>query len=177
MVEQHEEQRAVQPVHLVVVGLELGSRSEVAVGDDRTGLPRHPLGRLSHRGDGRTELRHDRDLRVAHPRHLGDVHRQIPHPLDLCGDAQRRDDSAQVAGDGSLAGHEFEQALVEVGTQCVDLCVAGDDPIGEGDVGLQQRPGCGADRRPHHRRHDNEPVGDRVQLLVVALPHAAAPPL
>ena len=57
VVEQRREQAAVQPVHDVVVGLELGRGRDVAAGDDRAGLGDEPLGDLAHLEDRAAQLR------------------------------------------------------------------------------------------------------------------------
>ena len=48
------------------------------------------------------------DLGHPQPRDLGDVHRQVAHPLEVGHHPQRRDEHPQVAGDRLLEGEQLE---------------------------------------------------------------------
>ena len=61
---------------------------------------------------GRAVLGH-REVGHPQPGDLGDVHRQVAHPLELADHPQRGDDRAQVAGDRLLERQDRERELLD----------------------------------------------------------------
>ena len=108
---------------------------------------------------------------VAQARRLGDVGGEVAHALERGRDPQRGHDDAQVGGDGLLQGRDLEAVGLDLGGDRVDGLVAGDDALGEREVGVEQRLGRPVHRRADEPRHLDEVVADPVELLVVGLAH------
>ena len=87
--------------------------SHVLGGDDRAALGDDPLGDLAHLQDGGADVGGHGGLGVAQPRDLGDVAGEVAHALEVGAHAHRRDDHAQVGGDGLLAGEQVDGEGVE----------------------------------------------------------------
>ena len=66
-------------------------------------------------------------LRVSEARDLGDVHRQVAHPLQLADHPKSGDDHPEVAGDGLLEGQQGEAVVLDPLGRLVDLGVGADD--------------------------------------------------
>ena len=80
----------MQPVHRVVVGLQLAGGLDVARGDHGAGLRDEHLGDVAGLEERRAHLLRHRVLGEAHARDLGDVLGEVAHPLEVAGDPRSR---------------------------------------------------------------------------------------
>ena len=110
-------------------------------------------------------------LRDPQPGDLGDVHRQVTHPLEVGDHPQGRDEHPQVAGHRLLEGEELEGALLDPLPGGVDGGVVADDLLG--DLGVRGEQGLGGPRHGDldHLGHVDELVDDRVELVEVGIAH------
>ena len=73
-------------------------------------------------------------MAVDPPRRLADVHGEVGRSFDLGDDAHRRDDPAEIAGNGRLQGEQLVARLVELERLGVDLVVGEDHQLGALEV-------------------------------------------
>jgi hypothetical protein len=171
--EQLGEAATTQLVHDLVVATELDGRLDVAVDDDAAHPADHVLGGGGHLLHRRAQL-----LRHGHRGHpqardLGDVDREVTHPLELADHAQRRDDDPQVAGDRLLERQQRERRVVDALAGGVDRLVVADHLLGGVHVAGHQRPG-GLAYGDLDLSADLGEVGeDAVELVMESLTHAA----
>ena len=116
----------------------------------------------------------DRAGGIAPSGDLGDVQREVTHPLDVGDHAQARDDDAQVAGDRLLAGEQVERVGLDLLVELVDRRVAGDHRLGGLQVGVEQRLGRVVDGASRQPGDVDERRRDRVEILVVLVAHSAS---
>ncbi len=165
------EEGAVEEVHRVVVLLQLERQVDVLGDDDLARLGHQALRELTHLQNGRLEVPRHRRLGVAQPGHLGDVLRQVARALQVGAHPQGGDDDPQVGGDRLLAGQQGYGLGLQLPLEVVHLLVRGDHALGEMEVRVQHRRGGSADRGADEPGHLDQAVTDRVQLLVVRVPH------
>ena len=106
---------------------------------------------------------------------LGDVHREVAHPLELADHPQRRHDDPQVAGDGLLERQQGEAVVLDPLGRLVDLGVGADDLLGLLGVAGQQRLGGQPHRLLDVAAHGGEVAEDGVELVMEGLTHARGP--
>ena len=138
----------------------------VTAQDHLLGHGGHPQHRRSRRGG-------HGDLGDPEPGDLGDVHRQVAHPLQLADHPQRRDDGAQVAGDGLLQGQQEERRVLDLLGGPVDLVVRGDDRLGHLGVAGQQGSAGVVDGQPDLFGDRRQVVEEGVELVMEGLAHSA----
>src|SRR5690606_8958526 len=142
------------------------------LGDDHlAGLRHQALRELAHLQDGRVQVARDRARRVPQPRQLRHVLGEVAGALQVRGHAQRRDDDAQVGGDRLLPGQQGDGPRLQLVLQLVHLLVALDDVLGQLQVGVEDGRRGAPDRRPDQPGHLHQTVADRIQFLVVRVPH------
>ena len=111
--------------------------------------------------------------RVAQPRDLGDVHRQVAHPLEVGDHPQRGDEHPQVAGDRCLAGQDLEAVVLDPLSRLVDREVAADDVPRPPMASASSRAWVACDKRGTDAAgHLDELVEDAVELLLILIAHA-----
>ena len=132
------EQVSVQPVHLVVVALELECGGDVSRRDHTACLGHDPLRHLAHLQDRRAQLGRDRGGRVAQPCDLRHMQRPVTHPFEVCAHPQAGDDRAQVGGYRLLAGEQVECAALQVMPKIIDEVVGFDHGLGEIEISVEQ---------------------------------------
>jgi len=88
------------------------------------------------------ELRGNHVRRETQPGQLGDVPRQVPHPLKRGTHPQRTHDHPKITGHRTLEGQDVDGALVEAVLQEVDPCIRGDDVLGQVHVRPFEGSGC-----------------------------------
>jgi hypothetical protein len=173
--EQRREQRAVQPVHRVVLALQLPGGLHVPALDDLPDFPRQVDPDAPHLLERTAQLLRDYALRVAAAGDLGDVPGQVPHPLQVRAHSQRGHQGAQVPGDRLLTRDQIQCAHVQFLLQRVHRVVGGDHRLGQLEVRLHQRTGRALERGTDQRGHLHQGVPDRVELLVVHVAHQHPP--
>ena len=109
----------------------------------------------------------------AQPGDLGDVHREVAHPLQLADHPQRGHHDPEVAGDRLLEGEQGERRLLDPLARPVDLVVGGDDLLGHLGVAVEQRLGGEADRGLDLAADLRQVLEDRVELVVEGFAHVA----
>ena len=159
-VHEHAEHVPVQAVHGVVVARELHREQHVAGARDLGGLARHGHGEAAHLGEvGAHRRGHGaRPLGV-----LGDVQRQVAHPLQVTGGADRRHRGPQVARHRGVEEQRVGGDLLHPCAEGVDLRIAGDHLVRQAFPALQQRRGGvlhGDGRRRRHVGEEQRQVGE-----------------
>ena len=130
---------------------------------------RHPL-------HGRPDLVGHGEVGHPQPGDLGDVHRQVAHPLQLADHPQRRDDDPQVAGDRLLQGEQEERGVLDplagagrssasalITCSAISASPVSSASVASADGGLDAAADAG------------QVVEDGVELFVEGLAHGADP--
>ena len=137
----------------------------VAVGErvDRevglhAGLRAHPL---DDAADPRREL-----AGVEAPGGAGDVAHQPARELDLVQDPQHREHGPQVGGHGLLEGEQLVDAVLDLEHPVLDLAVGVVDLVDDGEVGVEQGLGGGADLLAALDRQLHDLGPDLLELFV-----------
>lgn len=158
-------------VHPVVVRFELQRVVHVLADDDLARLGHQPLGELTHLQDRGVQVARHRRHREAQPGELGHMPGEVARPLQVRAHPQRRDDDPQVGRDRLLPGQQGDRPVLQLALEVVDLLVRGDDALRDVQVGVEQRGGGPADRGADQPGHLDQPVTDRVELLVICVAH------
>ena len=87
---------------------------------------------------------------------LGDVQREVAHPLQVTGGADRRHRGPQVARDRGVEEHRVGGDLLDPRAEGVDRRVAGDHLVRQAFPALQQRRGGALHGDRRGRRHVGE---------------------
>jgi hypothetical protein len=90
---------------------------------------------------------------VLPPRDLGYVHGQRTHAFCVGDDLYRAEDRAQLAGHRLLQRQQRERFLLDSRSHFHDPLVVADDPLGGGNVGVQQSVGRALHRHPGQAAH------------------------
>ena len=102
---------------------------------------------------------------------LGDVDREVAHPLEVADHAQRGDDHPQVAGDRLLQGEQGEGRVVDPLAGRVDRLVGADHLLGDLHVAGQQRPVASCTATSTGPQISDEVGEDAVELVMESLTH------
>ncbi len=115
---------------------------------------------LRHRGVGHTA-----------PGHLGHVHRQVAHPLEVGQHPQRRDELPEVGRDRLLRGEQQKCALLDDLGRLVDVLVAGDDGLRDLGVCFKQSLGRVGHGTAYGPGQVHQVVDDGIELFVILIAH------
>ncbi|MEY9487820.1 hypothetical protein RKD26_003614 [Streptomyces calvus] len=134
-------------------------------------LRHQALRQLAHLQDGGVQVLRDRARRVAQPGQLRHVLGEVAGPLQVGRHPQRRDHYAQVGRHRLLAGQQGDGAGLQVVLELVDLLVGLDHALRQLQIGVEDGGRGAPDRRPDQPGHLHQTVADRIQFLVVRVPH------
>ena len=135
----------------------------------------HVLGDLGHPLQGGADVVRHGHVGDPEAGDLGDVDRQVAHPLELADHPQRGDDHPQVAGHRLLEGQQREGVVLDPLAVGVDGLVGADDLLGHGGVAAQQRLGGAAYGHLHLTAHLGEIGEDGIELVMEGLTHDPQP--
>ena len=135
----------------------------------------HVLGDRGHPLDDRADVGGHGEVGHPEPGDLGDVDREVAHPLELADHPQRGDDGAQVAGDRLLQRQQQERRVLDPLAGPVDLDVRADHLLGDLGVAGEQRLGRKPDGDLDAAADGGEVVEDAVELFVECLSHGTDP--
>ncbi|OLT01540.1 hypothetical protein BJF90_31035 [Pseudonocardia sp. CNS-004] len=102
---------------------------------------------------------------MAHPHDLGDVQRQVAHPLDVARHADRGHDGTQVPRDGAVEQQRLARDVLHLDAERVDRLVPRDDLDGKPLPRLEQRGGGAVESAGSGRAHLAEQLGQLGKLL------------
>ena len=100
---------------------------------------------------------------------LGDIHRQVPDPLQVHHDLQRGGDEAQVARRRLAQDQQPPAGFVDLDLQAVDVPVLTDGVLGELRVPFGEGAHAGGDLGLHLAPQHQELVAEVVELRIVRL--------
>ena len=165
----------MEVVHQVVLGLQRVGQRQIAFAQHHLGLLGQVHGDGTHPLEHRPHLRGQHRARVPPPGGLGHVDRQLPHPLQVGHDPQRRDDDPQVGRDGRLQREQLERDILDAGPHVVELDVAGDHVLGEREIAVDQRSVRIAQRVGDDMAHPCTVFAEVGELDLIGLTHSAKP--
>jgi hypothetical protein len=107
---------------------------------------------------------------MATPSDLGDMNRQLTHPLDIGSELNGADDSPLFRGRSQC--QQGERLIVRVASYGADVFAFDDDPFGRREICLQHRVRCPAHRSAGHSTRLRKLGCQSSKLLVTAGAHA-----
>ncbi len=96
---------------------------------------------------------------------------QVAGALQVGAHPQGGDHDPQIGGDRLLPRQQRDRPGLQFALEVVDLLVGGDDALGELEVRVEHRRGGAPDRGADEPGHLDQALADRIELLVVRVPH------
>src|SRR5512140_657752 len=163
--EQNPEERGVQRVHLIVATADIASERPVRTNERIERIAEHQSRTSGHVLD----LRIGGDVRLhLHEslRGLRDVHRVVPHALEVARNLDRADDEAEVARHRLLEREQRDREPLDLHLERIDLSVTFDDRVRLAGVAVQQSFHREIDERFCTLGHVEQPLLELIELLV-----------